>query len=136
MTSQVLFEDMWGEIIDRPSLELVEIRWYDTTADMTGDEFNNWLNIFAGYVETLQRPGCLVDAVQLRLPIEKIELSWRDKNIIPRYNAAGVAKFAFLVPTGMPLIGAEPVKEGPATFPTGYFDRRFAAVAWITKNVN
>jgi hypothetical protein len=30
---------------------------------------------------------------------------WRDVNIIPRYNAAGVRKFAFHMPDGMPMIG-------------------------------
>ena len=132
MTSEIMYEDKWGEIIDRPSLELVEIRWYDTTAEMTGEEFNNWLSTYAGCVERKKRSGCLVDSVQFKMPIDRMNSGWRDENIIPRYNAAGVAKFAFVMPLGMPLIGTEPAREGPAKFPTGYFGERSAAVAWIT----
>ena len=131
MTSEILYEDEWGEIIDRPLLDLVEIRWYDTTADMTGAEFNNWLSTYAGFVETKVRPGCLVDSVQFKMPMDRMDSGWRDENIIPRYNAAGVARFAFVMPAGMPLIGAKPSREGPGNFPTGYFGQRLAAVGWI-----
>jgi hypothetical protein len=34
---------------------------------------------------------------------------WRDANIIPRYNAAGVKKFAHM-PEGMPMIGEPPTQ--------------------------
>jgi hypothetical protein len=57
--------------------------------------------------------------------------AWRDANIIPRYNAAGVRRFAFLFPDGMPAIGAPPAAEGPATFPTAYFARRQEALDWL-----
>jgi hypothetical protein len=56
---------------------------------------------------------------------------WRDANIIPRYNAAGVRRFAFVMPAGMPAIGAAPAPEGPGDFPTGYFGRREDAIAWL-----
>ena len=131
MTSEVAYEDKWGEIIDRPSSMLVEIRWYDTTAEMSGDEFNRWLSTYAGCVEERKRPGCLVDSVQFKMPMDRMNSAWRDENIIPRYNAAGVAKFAFIMPAGMPLIGSEPAREGPGDFPTGYFSERSTAVHWI-----
>ena len=131
MPDEIIYEDKWGEIIDRPSSNLVEIRWYDTTAAMTGDEFNDWLSTYAGCVESKKRPGCLVDSVQFRMPLDRMDVGWRDENIIPRYNAAGVAKFAFIMPAGMPLIGADPASEGPAKFPTGYFGERSAAITWI-----
>ena len=57
---------------------------------------------------------------------------WRDANIIPRYNAAGVKKFAFLMPAGMPAIGAPPAPEGPGEFPTAYFGTRAEARAWLS----
>ncbi len=132
MSSKILYEDKWGEIIDRPRLELIEIRWHDSTAEMTGDEFCDWLSNFAGCVETKRRPGCLVDAVQFRMPLERIDTDWRDDKIIPRYNAAGVKKFAFIMPEGVPLIGADQAPEGPATYPTAYFGERSAAIAWVT----
>ena len=131
MSSLIMYEDQWGEIVDRPTLNLVEIRWYDTTSEMSGEDFNNWLSTYAGCVETQNRAGCLVDAVQFKMPMDRMDTGWRNENIIPRYNAASVQKFAFIMPAGMPLIGTDPAPEGPATFPTGYFEKRSAAVAWI-----
>lgn len=66
------------------------------------------------------------------MPMEQMDGEWRDANIIPRYNAAGVQRFAFLMPDGMPAIGAPPVHEGPAEYPTAYFGTRRDAFAWLT----
>ena len=134
MSSQILFEDRWGEIIDRPQLGLVELRWYDSTVHMTSDEFSEWLSTYASCVEAKNRPGCLIDSVQFKMPFKKIDTYWRDENIIPRYNAAGVKKFAFLIPEGMPTIGADQMPAGPATYPTRYFYERAAATAWISES--
>ena len=49
--------------------------------------------------------------------------------IIPRYNQAGVEKFAFLMPEGMPAIDAPPAPEEPVSFPTAYFGSRADATA-------
>ncbi len=40
-------------------------------------------------------------------------------------------RFAFLHPDGVPLIGLPPGPMGPASFPTGYFGRRQAALDWL-----
>ncbi len=60
-----------------------------------------------------------------------LDMGWRDEQIIPRYNAAGVKKFAFLMPAAMPAIGADPAPEGPADFPTAYFAECTQAQAWL-----
>ena len=133
MTAEVLYEDKWGEIIDRPGTEYIEIRWYDVTEEMTAEQFNQWLHKFADFVEQKRRPGALVDSTQFLMPLERISTGWRDKNIIPRYNAAGIKKFAFLMPSGMPAIGNTPAPEGPAAFPTGYFGRRAEALTWLAR---
>ncbi len=133
MASEIPYEDRWGEIIDRQEAGYIEIRWYDTTEDMTGDQFNQWLTVFAGHVEERKRAGALVDSVQFRMPLDRMDTGWRDRNIIPRYNSAGVRKFAFLMPAGMPLIGKEPAREGSARFPTGYFGARAKAAKWLSQ---
>lgn len=132
MTEQV-YEDRWGEILDRPSADLVELRWFDTTADMSSAEFQSWLATFAGCVEKCGRSRVLVDSTSFRMDMANMDGSWRDANIIPRYNAAGVAKFAFHMPQGMPLIGKEPTPEAPGRFPTGYFGRRQDALDWLAR---
>ena len=127
-----LYEDRWGEVIDRPDDGIVEIRWYDTTESMSQTDFETWLMTFAKQVEAVRRPGILVDATRFLLDPAHMNAQWRDAHIVPRYNASGVRKFAFHMPDGMPMIGALPAAEGPATYPTAYFARRRDAVAWLT----
>jgi hypothetical protein len=98
---QHLYEDRWGEIIDRPTTELVELRWYDTTAAMSAEQFQDWLATFAGHVERLRRPRVLVDGTRFMMDPANVNNEWRDANINPRYNAAGVRRFAFLFPDGL-----------------------------------
>jgi hypothetical protein len=131
MIEQV-YEDRWGEVFDRPSIGLIELRWFDTTADMTGPEFQCWLSKFAECVEKCGRSRVLVDSTAFRMSPAKMDGPWRDANIIPRYNAAGVTKFAFHMPDGMPMIGEPPNPEAPGRFPTGYFGRRQDAVDWLS----
>ena len=62
-------------------------------------------------------------------------LAWRDEHIVPLYNQAGVEKFAFLTTPAMPGTvekGAQPVPDGPATFPTGWFETKERMYAWLT----
>ena len=125
--------DQWGECIERPDDRCSEIRWFDTTSDMDGNDFNTFLTRFVEVVEGSALPGALVDAVQFRMGMSKMNVGWRDANIVPRYNASGLRKFAFVMPAGMPLIGSDPVKEGPADYPTGYFATRQAALAWLAQ---
>jgi hypothetical protein len=63
----------------------------------------------------------------------KMDEPWRQANVVPRYNAAGVKKFAFQMPEGMPLIGSEPQVYGIDAYLTGYFARRQDALDWLAK---
>ena len=128
---KIKHSDQWGECIDRVDEDLCETRWFDTTSAMDADDFNRFLGDFASVIEESGRSGVLVDATHFMMPMEKMSLNWRDENITPRYNAAGVKKFAFLMPTGMPAIGAEPAIEGPAKYPTAYFGTRQTALDWL-----
>lgn len=127
----VLYEDAWGSITVHPGKNLLEARWYDTTSDLTTEEFNQWLSTAAGFVESEKATRVLVDATSFRMDPSRADPAWRDANVIPRYNRAGVRRFAFHMPAGMPAIGAPPAPEGPADFPTGYFATRREALAWL-----
>ncbi len=131
MASTIVLEDRWGEVIDRPDSDLIEIRWFDTTRDFDSGTFNQWLSRFAEAVEATGRSRVLTDATVFAMSRDQMDGPWRDANIIPRYNAAGVEKFAFLMPAGMPAIGAPPQPEGPADFPTAYFGTRQDALDWL-----
>ena len=130
--ASIAFTDEWGEVIDRPEHDTIEIRWFDSTATMTGTQFNDWLSRFAAEVERTGRSRVLVDSVPFAMPMDQMDGGWRDANIIPRYNAAGVKRFAFVMPSRMPATGAPPFAVGPAEFPTAYFGVRREAIAWLT----
>ena len=129
----VLHEDRWGAILDRVSAQHLELRWFDSTSEMSSDQFQEWLARFAEEVGASRRAGVLVDATRFRMPEENRDAAWREENVIARYNAAGVRRFAFLMPDGMSALGAEPRQEGAAQFPTAYFDRREAALEWLAE---
>jgi hypothetical protein len=131
MAEQV-YEDRWGEILDRGGNDLLELRWFDTTETMSAQEFKEWLVTFAETVERCGRSRVLVDSTSFRMSPDRMDAPWRDDKIIPRYNAAGVVKFAFHMPPDMPMIGLPPAVEGPGRFPTGYFGRRQDALDWLT----
>lgn len=131
MASSIVYEDRWGEAIDRPDGDLIEIRWFDTTSEITKDQFEEWLSGFAGAVEGAGRSGIVVDATSFGMDPSFNDMEWRDANIVPRYNAVGVKKFAFVMPEGMPLIGKDPEAEGPADYETGYFGTRADALGWL-----
>ena len=127
----LIFCDQYGDIIDRAEDGFIEIRWFDSTDAMSGEEFQSWLERFVLELERLERHRVLVDTTQFRMNPAQMNTDWRDQNIIPRYNAAGVERFAFHMPAGMPAIGAEPAPEGPAVFPTAYFATRADALSWL-----
>ena len=129
--SKHLYEDEWGEIIDRRSIGLVELRWFDSTSPMSKDQFQKWLSTFADQVGKAHRQRVLIDATSFRMNPAFMDGTWRDANIIPRYNAAGVRRFAFHMPAAMPMVGKPPAAEGPGRFPTGYFAGRREALGWL-----
>ena len=130
-TVTYVYEDRFGAVIDRADPQYLEVRWYDTTGDMSAGEFQDWLAGFAAEVERRKRPGVLIDATRFLMDPANMNEQWRDEHIIPHYNAGGVRKFAFHMPEGMPAIGAAPEPVGPAAFPTAYFGRRQDALEWL-----
>ncbi len=126
-----LYRDNWGTIAVDRAHNHIEILWFEATAEMSDEEFMGWLERFAGFVESGQCDTALVDARRFRMNPAGVSMGWRDQQIIPRYNAAGLKKFAFVMPGGMPAIGAAPAAEGPANFPTAYFADPTAAHNWL-----
>jgi hypothetical protein len=66
----------------------------------------------------------IVDVTEFRHSPGAEVAPWRGEHMIPRYNAAGVKKFAFLVPAERRALsrrGASGKGSPRVTFPTGYF---------------
>ncbi len=118
----------WGRILHHAGIGVLELQWRDVL--MSDNAFMATLCLLALEAERLRPSAILVDALAFRHTFGAGVMEWRNATILPRYGAAGVRKFAFLVPAGSPPVGREAV-EGPAVFPTAWFDTRVGALAWI-----
>jgi len=118
----------WGVIVDHT--DLLELRWLPSTSSMTDGGFMATLCLFASEAEKARRRGLLIDATEFRHAFGPGIMEWRDAHIIPRYGAAGVRRFAFLMPADFPRAGTEAI-EGPAIFPTKWFIDRNEALEWL-----
>ena len=124
-----LVQNLWGVIV-RTKDDVLELRWLPSTASMSDGGFMATLCLFAWEAERARPLGLLIDAVEFRHAFGRGMMEWRDAHIIPRYGAAGVRKFAFVMPTDFPNAGKEAV-EGPAIFPTRWFVDRQQALDWL-----
>ena len=126
----------WGEIIHHERWHTVELRWLPGK-EMTDEGFEDTLVLLAEAGERLRPRFMIIDATEFRHELGDGVLEWRDREIIPRYNSAGVKKFAFLWPEGTPDTvesGGTPKPDGPANFPTGWFTGRERAYEWLMDN--
>jgi hypothetical protein len=132
---QELAANEWGTIIYHPQWTTLELKWGQKTRSMADDEFKKTLEIMADHGLKVRPKYMIIDATEFLHELGEGTLAWRDEHIVPRYNDAGVEKFAFLVTDSMPGTvekGTAPVPDGPATFPTGWFETRERMYAWLT----
>ena len=126
----------WGVILHHTDWQTVELKWLPTTREMDDEGFKESLQLLAGAGERLKPRFMVIDANDFSHQFGEGVMEWREENIIPRYNAAGVTKFAFLVPAGTPgtvEAGGTPASEGSAQFPTGWFSSREDAYKWLAE---
>ncbi len=125
-----LFHDRFAVLLYDDARDILELRWLAGTEAMTDDDFMRWLERFATAAVQQHAPFLLIDTRAFKHQAGTHVWPWRDEHIIPRYNQAGVKKFAFLLPTGA-APKTEPMPEGPAQFPTGYFESREQIDRWF-----
>jgi hypothetical protein len=128
----------YGVVVSHRDPDHLELRWLPATASMTDEDWMTGLMVLAAEAEALGTAAILVDAVEFRHDFgdRDASMAWRDQHVIPRYNRAGVKRFAFVMPPGFPgptaEAGAEPRIDGPAAqFPTQWFADRANALAWL-----
>ena len=126
-----LYHDRFGAIMYDAAKQILELRWLAETEGMTDDQFRGWVERYASAAEQHHVPFALIDAQVFNHHPAADFLPWRDEHIIPQYNRAGIKKFAFLLAEGS-APNTEPAPEGPALFPTGYFDSRERIERWLT----
>lgn len=130
-----LYKDEFAEYFRDSEHAAVVQCWSEATATMTEEQFRAGVERLAELIERERLQNALVDVVRMAYrPAADFE-EWRQAHIIPRYNAAGVRKFAFVYPSGFTDTvenGVSPAPEGKAKFPFGYFVSRDRAFAWLT----
>ena len=102
-----------------------------------GDDhgFRQTLQTLADHGLEVRPRYMIIDATEFFHTLGEGTLAWRDEHIVPLYNQAGVEKFAFLTSSAMPGTvekGGQPAPDGPASFPTGWFETRDRMYAWLT----
>ena len=126
-----LVRSPWG-IVVRDG-EVLELRWLPSTAQMSDGGFMATLCLFAWEAEKARPRGLLIDAREFHHQFGDGVMTWRDAHIIPRYGAAGIRRFAFVMPAAFPDAGREAF-EGPAVFPTKWLTSRDQALAWLRQD--
>ena len=131
MTSKVA-GNAWGEIVHHESDGVLELRWLPVA--MTDGAFKATLALLAWEAEKLRPSFLLIDATQFDHQPGPDVMRWRDDSIIPRYGAAGVTKFAFVMPAGFANTmenGGKEASGDPAVFTTAWFGQRDNALSWF-----
>ena len=120
----------WGIILHHEDWQTLELRWLPV--ELSDADFKETLTLLADLGERYKPRFMIIDATEFHHQFGPGVMEWRDENIIPRYGAAGVTKFAFLVSPGFPeplspvdtrtRRGARPSRPAgfpPASGPTG-----------------
>lgn len=131
-----IYSDQFSKyFIDREH-DAIELRWLKTTKSMSEAQFREALLRLAAILGRENTPNVLIDVVHFSHESASDFPEWRETNVIPLYNAAGVKRFAFLLPPGSTNsaeMGVQPAVEGSARFPTGYFTTPERAFTWFAE---
>jgi hypothetical protein len=122
----------WGVVVHHEAWGTLELRWLP--GDMTDTDFEETLQLLAGMGERYRSRFMIIDANEFHHELGPGVMQWREENILPRYEAAGVTKVVFLVPASFPGTvesGGDPIVEGGASFPTAWFSTRERAYQWL-----
>ena len=135
MPEEIVAQDQLGEVVFYDEWNSLELRWLPTTADAADADVKATMEVFAQQAAYRHPRTLIVDTTEFHHTWGEGMMEWRDAEIIPHYNKAGVAKFAFIANPSYPgptaEAGAAPAPEGPAECPTGWFKTREAAYQWL-----
>jgi hypothetical protein len=114
-----------------PQTRSIELEWKPATSGMAADDFKRALERLAGYIRDQSAAGTLIDVRSFGFQVTPELNTWRLEQIIPAYNAGGLKRFAYVLPTGMPYRPGDGGDE--AQFSTDYFDDPEHARSWLAE---
>ena len=127
-----LHDDKFLQILWDENSRIIGIKWKEVTSCMTEENLKDELKLFANYVEQKKAFGILVDICNFRYKMSPAMQEWRLKNISSRYSAAGVQRFAFLLPAGSPIPPVVNEYSPGEKFATRAFQNLDEAMNWLT----
>src|SRR5215831_21069185 len=127
-----LYENRFQLIIWDETNGIIGLDWKEATAHMTDDDMKRELDLFAGFVEKRQAPRILIDVTKFGYRMTPEVQQWWSDNILTRYNAAGVKRFAFLFAPEIKITSAMNESAPGADFLTRSFNTRESAIKWLT----
>ena len=133
MPSIQLHEDHFLRILWDENKKIISIEWKEATAAMTSEEFKAELTLFATHVEHIRAPAIVVDVSKFRHKMATELQEWRVKKISSRYNAAGVKRFAFVLPQDALILPMMNQSAPGELFLTRGFNDVQMAEDWLTK---
>jgi hypothetical protein len=123
MPDEIVGNDQWSKLIFYPDSNSLELRWLPTTREATEEDARSSMEMFASEAVNRRPNSLIVDTTEFFHRFGEGFEDWREASIIPKYNASGVKKFAFVMSPDYPgqtvESGLEPAAEGTMTFPTG-----------------
>jgi len=135
MPEQIVAKDQWSQVVFYDEWDSLELKWLPSTADATDADLRTTMEAFAHEAVNRHPRRLIVDTTEFHHAWGDGMMQWRDAEIIPAYNEAGVSKFAFIANPSYPGPtvegGAIPAPEGQAKFPTGWFKTRDVAYQWL-----
>jgi hypothetical protein len=97
MTDDVVAKDKWDQIIFYDEWNTLELRWLPSTRDTTDDDVRETMKLFTAEAEKRMPSLLIVDTTEFHHRWGEGMMEWRNAEIIPGYNRAGVKKLAFIV---------------------------------------
>ena len=127
-----VFTNEFCEIGFDEDRSLLELRWKPATTRMDSDDFREGLERFAELAECHRARRLLVDVRGFRFSLPPDLILWRDRDIAPRYNKAGVDRLAYVVREGFPIpsFDGKPISK-QELFRTRFFTSRADAHCWL-----
>ncbi|MDN5212057.1 hypothetical protein QQ020_08340 [Fulvivirgaceae bacterium BMA12] len=112
--------------------QTLELLWKPKTASMTTSDFKAALYVYACFAIEYHTPRLLVHIHEFgfRDAMSDALTEWRNQHIFPKYNGAGVIKFAFLGHKEQ-LPPQDPPQTDLANFQTRFFSDRLELENWF-----
>lgn len=129
-----LSQNSFLKIFHDPDSATLKLLWLADTARMTAEDFKEGLTNTATYTEQYKTKGLLVDVEKFQFAgaMGPDLMKWRSETIVPRYNKAGLKRFAFVHGKAFPEKPGDGDRNPGEDFFTKHFALEESAMKWLS----